>query len=424
MRILFLLLVILLLTMGTTMSSQEQEQNTSVTTTENTFISTWDTTSFGLSRSNQIMLPLEEDGNYDFVVNWGDGTDDNITSWNQEEVLHTYSLEGIYNVTIDGVLNGWRFAFGGDRLKIHDISQWGDMQLGNSSRYFAGAQNLQISATDAPDLSRTTNLNSMFEIATSFNSDIGHWDVSSVTSMSYMFFYASSFNQDIGGWNVSSVTDMGGMFDYATSFNQEIGHWDVSSVTDMSRMFSVATSFNQPIGEWNVSSVTDMHTMFLDASSFNQDISNWDVSSVTDMHTMFLDASSFNQDIGKWDVSSVTDMTDMFHNVTLSTLNYDNLLIGWAELPLQSGVNFSAGNSLYSYQSATSRQKIIDKFGWTIIDGGAVEDQTTTDTSSGTDITEDAFLNVNRFYTIFPLLLFAVIRIRMIKKKYQKKVHI
>ena len=33
-----------------------------------------------------------------------------------------------------------------------------------------------------------------------------------------------------------SVTDMSSMFD-KTSFNQDIGSWDVSNVTDMSFMF-------------------------------------------------------------------------------------------------------------------------------------------------------------------------------------------
>ena len=220
------------------------------------------------------------------------------------------------------------------------------------------------------DVSSVESMGSMFFYAISFNQDIGKWDVSSVISMSSMFYEASSFNQSIGNWNVSSVIDMGHMFYQADSFNQPIGNWDVSSVIIMGSMFDSAISFNQDIGNWDVSSVQNMWLMFFRASSFNQDIGNWDVSNVISMGSMFRIASSFNQDIGNWDVSSVTDMEDMFWGVTLSTPNYDSLLIGWSQLTLQDGVTFHGGNSNYSSGAADERQFIIDTFGWTIYDGG------------------------------------------------------
>ena len=45
----------------------------------------------------------------------------------------------------------------------------------------------------------------MFDKATSFNQDIGTWDVGNVSNMRAMFYRATSFNQDIENWNVSSV---------------------------------------------------------------------------------------------------------------------------------------------------------------------------------------------------------------------------
>jgi surface protein len=35
---------------------------------------------------------------------------------------------------------------------------------------------------------------------------------------------ATTFNQDIGDWDVGKVTDMSGMFIGADAFNQDIGH--------------------------------------------------------------------------------------------------------------------------------------------------------------------------------------------------------
>lgn len=72
------------------------------------FISTWRTTntSSGSSASNQVKLPLIDVGTYNFVVNWGDGNQDTITSWNQAETTHTYTSTGDYVITITGVLTG------------------------------------------------------------------------------------------------------------------------------------------------------------------------------------------------------------------------------------------------------------------------------------------------------------------------------
>ena len=51
---------------------------------EHGFISRWDTTitSTGSSTNNQIKLPLESTGTYKFLIDWGDGFINTISSYN------------------------------------------------------------------------------------------------------------------------------------------------------------------------------------------------------------------------------------------------------------------------------------------------------------------------------------------------------
>jgi surface protein len=259
-----------------------------------------------LSDGTTITVPLYNDVNV--TVDWGDGTaPEPISSAGNKN--YTYAVDGIYTVYITGSMHRFGVAYPlPNSEKLVKVISFGD--LGLQYLRFYGAINL----TQVPDVlpESVSDLSYAFENASSFNDDIGTWNVSNVTQMRSMFNGASSFNQDIGDWNVSNVTYMSSMFNGASSFNQDIGGWDVSNVTEMYHMFSGASAFDQDIGDWDVSSVTNMYYMFNGASAFNQDIGDWDVSVVTSMHDMFREASAFNQDIGGWDVSSVTNMNHMF----------------------------------------------------------------------------------------------------------------
>ena len=152
---------------------------------------------------------------------------------------------------------------------------------------------------------KITNMSNLFYNKTSFNQNIGNWDVSNVISMYAMFWNAASFNQSIAHWDVSNVSDFINTFTRATNFNQNIEDWNVSNGTTMRGMFSYASSFNQPLGNWDVSNVDNMNYVFYNAILFNQDISNWDVGLVEEMFSMFNNASSFNQDLSNWNVENV-----------------------------------------------------------------------------------------------------------------------
>ena len=58
---------------------------------------------------------------------------------------------------------------------------------------------------------------------------------------------------DISNWDVSNVTDMNHMFEDATSFNQSLNKWNVSNVRKIINMFWGASSFNRNscLAPWN-----------------------------------------------------------------------------------------------------------------------------------------------------------------------------
>lgn len=295
-------------------------------------------------------LPLEASGTYNFIVNWGDESSDDITAYDQAEITHTYASAGTYEIIITGTIIGWSFNDTGDITKIYEIKSWGSLRLGNSGGYFYGCSNLTVIATDILDLTGTTSLESLFDGCSSLTvvPSINSWDVSAVTVMSFIFYNVSSFNQDLSSWNTSSVTHTYGMFFGADSFNQDLSSWDMSSITDA-------------------------QLMFYNALTFDQDLSSWDTSSLIFANRMFYGAISFNQDLGSWNISSLKYTAEMFFGVTLSTANYDALLIGWEAQAVQDNITFHGGNSKYSAgAAATARQALIDDHNWTITDGGQV----------------------------------------------------
>ena len=219
------------------------------------------------------------------------------------------------------------------------------------------------------DTSAVTNMKAVFREAVSFNQQVGNWNTSAVSDMSEMFREASSFNQDLGGFDTSSVITFEGMFKDAVSFNQDIGNWNTSSATSMKNTFFGASSFNQDIGRWNTKAVRVMSGMFANATLFNQNIGSWQTGLIGDMSEVFYNATSFDQNLGNWDISSVGYLKDMFFNVTLSTVNYDALLEGWASQSLKSNIVFNNLNSKFC-NGDEARQILMDDYNWVISDGG------------------------------------------------------
>ncbi|CAM1354377.1 BspA family leucine-rich repeat surface protein [Tenacibaculum insulae] len=209
------------------------------------------------TNGDEISIPINpslSNEAYDYTVDWGDGiVTDNLTG----DASHTYKNMGTYTVSITGKFPAIYFNKTGDDLnKLKEVTQWGNMQWQSMNKAFRYCKQLNITATDVPDLSHVTEMSFMFDNVYALNTSLNNWDVSNVTNMAYLFAGA-------------------------TSFNQPLDQWDVSNVTNMSEMFLEARKFNQDISDWNVESATSMYNMFRNCYDFSQDLSGWDTTNVT-----------------------------------------------------------------------------------------------------------------------------------------------
>ncbi|MEO1030593.1 MAG: BspA family leucine-rich repeat surface protein, partial [Bacteroidota bacterium] len=263
------------------------------------FITTWQ-----VGDGETITIPTQG-GGYDYAVVWGDSGNDAETGLTGD-ALHQYTVAGTYEVRIYGDFPRIYFNNGGNRENILSVSQWGDIQWGSMEAAFFGCENLDVTATDVPDLS-----------------------------------------------NLDSDASLSLMFRNCTSL---VG--------------------NSSFGDWDASGVINMAAMFRNAEAFDQDLGNWDVSNVEWMMGMFYDAESFDQDLGSWDISSLNTALLMFFNATLSTANYDALLMGWSTLDTDAGeteiptnLYFDGGNSQYCL-GEDARNLLIGTYDWEIDDSG------------------------------------------------------
>jgi surface protein len=234
----------------------------------------------------------------------------------------------------------------------------------------ASSTNINLSLWDVTNI---TNMRGMFQLCDKFNGVLWKTLKSGNVDLRNMFYGAGNFNNGgsnvgIQQWNTDDVTRMDSMFQSAFAFNSDISAWDTGNVTNMEFMFAGnAVSnhiFNQPIGGWNVDNVNNMVGMFSHNTSFDQNISGWNVSKWSQVNNTDFPLSN-----------AVTP------SLNLSTSNYNALLLAWDQYtypnwPVGNTVNF--GSSQYSLVSpgpgnlyTNARNSLIAKWG-AIADGGGI----------------------------------------------------
>ncbi|OVE77160.1 hypothetical protein BVX99_03425, partial [bacterium F16] len=302
-----------------------------------------------------FILPLKTGLTYDFTASYDGATTTHTTDANL--TLTFPSGPGIYDVAISGTFPAINFNNdkNGDKAKLLDIKQWGNGAWETMENAFNGCTNLQISATDTPNLSNVTNMQSTFKgckALTSLNAT--NWDVSNVTTMKWTFHSAGPGSLDISTWDTSSVETF-----YRTFANSRFAlvgyeNWDLSSATTLYGMFQ---------GYRGMTSI---------------DVSNWKTTNKLEgLHRVF--AGSSLTEVNGLENLNVTNVIwiDRLVNedFVFPTATYDTILTAWANQITEPSPGHPWLTTASRYtpfsEAAAARQHLIGMH-WTITDAGTV----------------------------------------------------
>jgi surface protein len=321
-----------------------------------------------------ISLPINFQYDFDFTVNWGDGSaietlkyehvegalsidffnefwGENYGQNKDGKMYHTYTDPGEYTV----VLSGYMEAMSQDYFektygivpscKISEVIDLGDMGWTSLKKAFWGCEHLtKFNGGIGPK--SITSLNSLFGYSINLvEINLTNFNTENITDMGGMFRELSQIESlDLSNFDTSNVTAMWGMFNGATSLKDlDISSFDTSKVRSMNTMFEGTESLNDlDLSHFNTANVISMYGMFEDHGGASLDLSNFNTSNVSSMSSMFRGAKNLTSlNISSFNTFRVTGFRSMFQGVEkleeldLSHFSVDNLKTGVTTHALQ-----------------------------------------------------------------------------------------
>jgi surface protein len=209
-KILFLLSTLLLVIGFTTFLVKNRNFPTHAYSSD-LFVTTWQTDVTGATEPTKVTLNFLKNATDEYEVSWD--CSDNFFPFSESKITHDYGEAGTYDICVRSTapLRFYSPDLADDeKAKLQEIKQWGHIPWSSFESAFKGMVNMQLTASDIPDLSAVTNMSSAFEGATNFtgNGSMDSWNTSGVKNMANTFVDATNFNAPIGNWDTSAVTTM------------------------------------------------------------------------------------------------------------------------------------------------------------------------------------------------------------------------
>ncbi len=183
----------------------------------NLFILTYNTQNSGVTNNDSFRIPAVG-GLYDVDVN-NDGTfelTDQTGSIDIDVTTHGYAAGSIQVAIRDafsgsGTLQQIQFNDGNDDTKLTSIDQWGAIGWTSMVNAFHGCSNMDMAATDTPNLSGVSDFSNMFNGATAFNQNIGSWNIGTMTSGANMLdnsgLSIANWDATLSGWHAQNFSN-------------------------------------------------------------------------------------------------------------------------------------------------------------------------------------------------------------------------
>lgn len=225
-----------------------------------TFITQW-----SVADGETIVLPIYEKQepdevldeerevyfNYNFTVDYGDGTVAEITSFDDEDRNHTYQIAGTYDVKITGMCEGWSFYNVGDSASnLTEIKQWGVTQ----AKYidFGNCINLsgQIPVPVKNSFTTVESFRLLFYGCTNLKSEIPE----------NLFYNATNVITLRNAFNISGITGTipENLLSYCTKVENVAFLFDKSNITGTipENLFSNCSNLKSVMGIFEETSIT------------------------------------------------------------------------------------------------------------------------------------------------------------------------
>lgn len=213
----------------------------------NEFVSIYRTT----AANEQITIPTRNIGTFNAQIDWGDGNVSTITSYNQPDLTHSFADPGDHLVRVIGSFPNIYFNNAGDKNKLIEVIQLGNVGWQTFQGAFFGCANLTRFTSGGYTIPAVSYVNNMLRACAALNYvNMDGFVLANIANMSLMMPGLVSLSQNpyVGELPGSAFQYCNNAFrDWPVQIDESVGfhEWDYSSAIQMAGMFgnsSIATS--------------------------------------------------------------------------------------------------------------------------------------------------------------------------------------